>query len=133
MPIGPGELAVAAVSALVLTFHCAAMFFAPWTDALPGGAVLGQAVRDLGAASQWSYWLPAAALLLALRRVWWPGLALLAVTLVGVGVTMFWSFSLIVHLTWLAAAVLTLVLVAMTLVGGREGERSSRPRARAAV
>jgi hypothetical protein len=112
-----GELAITAVAGLALVFHCASMFFAPWTDALPGGRPLGEAVRALEAASQAAYWVPAVALVLALHRVWWPGPALLAVTLVGVGVTMFWSTPLTTHLAWLAAAVLAVSFVMGALVG----------------
>ena len=52
------------------------------------GAVAG-AVRDLGLISQVTYWVPAAVLVIVLRRVWPPALVLLAATLVGVGYTMF--------------------------------------------
>ena len=116
VPVGRAELAVAGVAVLVLAFHCAAMFFAPWTDAIPGGRLLGDPVRALGAASQWSYWVPAAALLVALRRIWWPGLALLAGTLLGVGITMFWPYPLTTHLGWLAAVILAGVFVSSSLV-----------------
>ena len=124
VPLRRAEVALAGVALVVLVFHCAAMFFAPWTDALPGGRTLGDAVRAGGTASQVAYWLPAVALLGALRRVWWPGPLLLAITLVGVGYTMFWPHSLPTHLAWLAAAVLTVVAVAGSLVGGAGGRRA---------
>lgn len=130
VPLRQGELVLAGLALVVLVFHCASMFFAPWTDALPGGRALGDAVRALGTASSWSYWLPAVVLLLAVRRVWWPGLLLLAVTLVGVGYTMFWPHALPTHLTWLAAAVLTVVAVAGSLVGGRGSGSAARPTGR---
>ena len=133
VPIGPVGLAVAAISSVVLAFHCAVMFFAPWTDAIPGAQPLGRVIRDLGTASQWSYWLPAAILLLALRRVWWPALVLLGATLVGVGITMFSTYSLATHLAWLAAAVLTLILVAVSLVDRPQGDQPPRTRAHQAV
>lgn len=122
VPVTGTQLGVAAVAVLALVFHCAAMFFAPWTDALPGGRVPGAAVRGMGAASQWAFWLPVAALLLATRRIWPPALGLLAVVLAGVGVTMFWPYPLAVHLGWIAAAVLTLTGVGSALV------RSSAPK-----
>ncbi|SDY04394.1 hypothetical protein SAMN05661080_02108 [Modestobacter sp. DSM 44400] len=126
--IGRAELGVAAVSLLALAFHCASMFFAPWTDAVPGGQTLGGPVRALGPASQVAYWVPAVALVAALRRVWWPVLALLTATLAGVGTTMFWSYPLATHLSWLAAAVVTWIVVAASLVGLRSGELPRRPR-----
>ena len=133
VPLRRTELLLAGSALLVLVFHCASMFFAPWTDALPGGRALGDAVRAGGPASQWSYWLPAVALLGALRRLWWPGLLLLAVTLAGVGYTMFWPHPLHTHLAWLAAAVLTVVAVAGLLVGRPEGTRAAGDRAPAQV
>lgn len=128
VPLRRPELLLAGIALLVLVFHCASMFFAPWTDALPGGRALGDAVRAGGAASQVAYWLPAVALLAAVRRVWWPGLLLLAVTLVGVGYTMFWPHPLPTHLAWLAAAVLTVVAVASSLVGSPGRRRAGADR-----
>lgn len=116
VPVSAAGMVIAGISLVVLVFHCASMFFAPWTDALPGGRSLGEAVRALGAVSQWAYWLPAAALVVSLRRVWWPGLAVLTVALIGVGATMFWPYPLAVHLTWLASAVLAVVFVGSALV-----------------
>ena len=129
VPLRRVELLLAAIALLALVFHCAAMFFAPWTDALPGGRALADVVRALGAGSQWAYWLPAVALIVALRRVWWPGPVLLAVTLAGVGFTMFWPHALPTHLAWLAAAVLSVVAVASSLVGSRGGTRAAEDRA----
>ena len=78
------EFVVAVVSLVALVFHCAAMFFAPWTDALRGGKFLGDPIRTLGTVSHWTYWLPAGALLLAVRRLWWPAPVVLAVTGAGI-------------------------------------------------
>ncbi|WP_448616937.1 hypothetical protein [Modestobacter sp. URMC 112] len=125
VPVDRTALAVAVVGVLVLAFHCASMFFAPWTDALPAGRALGAPVRELGTVSQLTYWAPAAALVLAVRRVWWPGVVLLAGTLAGVGATMFRSAPLPVHLTWLAAAVLAVAFVGSALVGLRGADRPS--------
>lgn len=126
-------LVVAGVSVLALVLHCTVMFFAPWTDALPGARVVGDAVRGMGATSQWAYWVPAVALLVALRWIWWPGLAALAVTLLGVGVTMFWPFALTTHLAWLAAVILVGVVVSNALVAApRSGAPGRRPAGRPA-
>lgn len=127
------ELLVAGAAVLALVFHCASMFFAPLTDALPGGRALGDSVRGMGPASQWAYWLPAVGLLLSLRRVWWPGPALLAASLAGVGYTMYWPSTLNTHLGWLAAAVVTVVLVTAALVGHRSGEAAVHDREKAPV
>lgn len=118
--IRPAELALAGVSVLVLVFHCAAMFFAPWIDVVPFLEAPAAAVRALGPVSQAAYWLPALGAVVALRRVWPPALGLLVVTLAGVGVTMFWWFELTTHLAWIAAAVLTLAAIFSALVAPRE-------------
>lgn len=133
VPVDRAGLVVAGVAVLALVMHCAVMFFAPWTDALPGGRVVGDAVRGMGATSQWAYWVPALALLVALRRVWWPGLAALGMALLGVGVTMFWPFALATHLAWLAAVILVGVVVLNSLVAApRADAPGRRPAARSA-
>ena len=124
-PVSPVELTAAGVAVTVLVFHCAAMFFADWVDAVPFAQPPARAVRSLGVTSQVAYWLPAAGLVLALRRSWPPALALLGATLIGVGVTMFVPHALSTHLAWLSSAVVTVVLIATFLVvpPGRGSQR----------
>ena len=86
-------------------------------DAVPGLEPATRAVRASGTASQITYWLPAAAVVVGWRRVWWPALAVVALTLAGVGVTMFIPFPLLVHLVWLTALILSALAVSMFLVG----------------
>lgn len=114
--VPPLDLAVAALMAAALVFHCAAMFFADWVDAVPLAEAPADAVRELGVASQVAYWVPAAGLVVALRRVWLPALGLLVVTLLGVGYTMFVPHTLDIHLAWIAAATLSLVGVVAAFV-----------------
>lgn len=119
--VPPVELAAAGLGVAVLVFHCASMFFADWVDELPFAAAPAASVRALGVTSQVTYWVPAIVLVIGLRRVWSPALGLLTVTLVGVGFTMFVPHDLTTHLAWLAAAILSVVLVATALVApGRE-------------
>lgn len=127
VPLGRAELAVAGASGLALVFHCTAMFFGPWVDAIPGAQGPGDAVRALGTASQWSYWLAIVALLVALRQIWWPALALLAGAMLGVGATMFSPYPLTTHLAWITAAVLGMVFVSSSLVHLAGPERMRRP------
>jgi hypothetical protein len=119
--VGLSSLArtVAVVSAAALVFHCAAMFFTPWVNAIGWLRPLAAEVNAMGVASQVAYGAPAVLLLLAWRRVWWPGLVLMAVTLVGVGVTMYWPYALVVHLAWLAAVIVAGVFVGAALTGPR--------------
>ncbi|MFC5929811.1 hypothetical protein D6T64_05995 [Cryobacterium melibiosiphilum] len=117
--LGPVARTVAVLSVAALVFHCSAMFFEPWVNAISFLRPLAAEVNAMGGVSQVAYWVPAALLLLAWRRVWWPGLVLLAVTLVGVGVTMYWPYPLVVHLGWLAAVIVVGVLVSTALTGRR--------------
>ena len=115
---------VVAAAVAVLVFHCMAMFFADWVDAVPFAEAPAAAVRDLDSlASEVSYWVPAAALVVALRRVWPPAL----LVLVGVGYTMFVPHALDTHLAWLAAAAVTVVLTGTALVfpARRQGHSGS--------
>ncbi len=106
-----------------------AMFFSDWVAAVPFAEAPADAVRDLDSvASEVAYWVPAGALVIALRRVWPPALLLLVVTLVGVGYTMFVPHALTTHLTWLAAAVVSLILIATALVFLRRGGQSRSER-----
>jgi hypothetical protein len=100
----------------VLAFHCATMFFASWVDAVPLAKAPADVVRALGPASQVAYWVPAITLVMALRRIWRPALALLIVTLFGVGYTMFVPHPLFTHLAWLGATSGVLVLIMTALV-----------------
>ncbi|MBG6212707.1 MULTISPECIES: hypothetical protein [unclassified Cryobacterium] len=109
---------MAFASGLALVFHCAAMFFGPWIDAVPFLQAPANMVRLMGVGSEIAYWVPAAALLVAWRRVWWPALAALVVTLAGVGVTMYWPFPLSVHLAWLTAVIIVGSLVPTLLLRG---------------
>jgi hypothetical protein len=120
--IRPRELALGAVVVTALVFHCAAMFFADWIDAVPFADGPASAVRTLGLSSQVTYWVPAVALVVCLRRVWAPALAVLTAVLLGVGYTMFVPHSLNTHLMWLAAAAITLVVIAAALVAPLRGE-----------
>jgi hypothetical protein len=117
--VSPVELAGIAVAVTTLAFHCAAMFFADWVDAVPFAETPARAVRSLGVVSQVAYWVPAAGLVIALRRLWPPAVGLLVLTLIGVGVTMFVPHALTTHLAWLASAVITVVLIATALIAPR--------------
>ena len=121
--LGPVARTVAVVSAVLLVFHCAAMFFTPWVTAIGVLRPFAAEVNAMGVASQVAYWVPAAALLLVWRRVWWPGLALMVLTLAGVGVTMYWPYPLTVHLWWLGAVIVAGVFVSTALTGPRTGGR----------
>lgn len=112
------EWAAAITAVVVLVFHGAAMFFAGWVDAVPGLHAPAAAVRALNGTSQWAYCVPATVLLASLRRAWWPATILIAITLAGVGVTMFWPYPLTTHLSWLASAVIAGSAAVVALISG---------------
>jgi len=117
------ECAVAIAALLALGFHCAAMFFSPVVDAVPGLQGPANAIRALGPVSQIAYWAPAVIVVIALRRVWLPAIAAESAALLVVGITMFGPFALAIHLATIAAAVAVTVALGVALV--RPG--SARP------
>jgi len=122
--LGPVARTLAVLGAIALVFHCSAMFFAPWVSAVAPLRPLVMHVNAMGVASQVAYWVPAAALLVAWRRVWWPALVLMVALFAGVGVTMYWPYPLIVHLSWLAAVIIAGVGVSTALTGRRAAPRT---------
>ena len=122
---GRVDLAAAFVALLALAFHCAAMFFPSVVAAAPATSGAAGAVSELGTASQVAYWLPAAVLLLAVRRAHPALLAGEAGALFAVGATMFWDFGLPAHLVAIAAAVLVTTALGTTLrtTGAGPGSR----------
>jgi hypothetical protein len=112
--LGRLDISLVVVSLLALGFHCATMFFPPVFAELPqlGGAATS--IRELGAASQLAYWLPAGLLAFALRRAWTPLLVAEASVLLAVGVTMFWSVALTWHLVAIASSVAVTLAVLAT-------------------
>lgn len=114
--VAPLELALAVAALIALGFHCAAMFFPSFVDAIPGMQAPAEAIRRLGAASQAAYWIPATLLIVALRRAWWLAVIAETAALLAVGVTMYGSFTLAVHLVAIAAVVALTVAVAVVLL-----------------
>ncbi len=110
-----GEVALGVLGALGLVAHCVAMFFGETFLGLlgrvPGVRAYADAVTGMGPASVVAYGLPAALLLVAVRRRRDPAIAVL-VALGVVGVTMYDGGPLWLHL----AAISGLVAVLAWLV-----------------
>ena len=121
----PWELVTAGASLVLLAFHCSAMFFAEWVNAVPSLSAPAASVRELGTASQTAYWVPVVMLVIATRRLWPPALGILTFTLLGVGATMFWPFELTTHYMWIGSAVITIVVIASALVARRDPPRAA--------
>ncbi|MGI9000005.1 MAG: hypothetical protein ACR2GO_09905 [Candidatus Limnocylindria bacterium] len=119
-----GEAIYGGLGIGALVVHCVVMFFptfVPGAGPLPSVA---EAIRELGPISQVAYWLPAVLVILALRRLPWPVLAMLVASFLGVGVTMFWTVPLAVHLAFIATAVAILAgVLTMTVSPPWTGRR----------
>lgn len=124
-PIGRTDLLLLALGAVGLVFHCTAMFFPEQTALVPltGGAI--DAVNRLGPASVLLYAVPAGLVVVALRRIRWPALAVVAATLVAVGVTMYAGSPLDVHLATIALAVLAISMAAAAFTSGADRSREA--------
>lgn len=125
--------AVDAVLSLVgtagLLLHCSAMFFQSAVSTLPGAdSLIGQIV-GMGTSSIIWYVGPAALLLLGLRRQHPIMLAVVALALTAVGITMYDNGSLQTHLAAIFALVVVLAgLVATAVVSPwRRGSAAVRP------
>ena len=106
-----------------LALHCGAMFFQSVVDALPGtGAVISD-INALGTASVVLYAVPAALVVLGLRRQHPAAPAAAALALTAVGVTMYDGGSLSTHLTaiFLSGVVLAVIASALVLPPWRRG------------
>ncbi|MGI8790568.1 MAG: hypothetical protein ACR2I4_06735, partial [Actinomycetota bacterium] len=119
-----GEMTLAIISLVALAFHCGAMFFSA-IRSLPGLSMPADVIRDLGQISQIAYWLPAAALLMTLRRVWPPLLVLEAAALLAVGITMFLPIGLSIHLGTIAVSVVVTVVLVVGFVGSGSHHRAA--------
>lgn len=111
-----GDACLAVVGAAGLAFHCVAMFFRRLVEPLPGTDAVVTDIRALGTASIIWYVVPAVLVLLGLRRAHPVGLAAAALTFVAVGVTMYSSGPLDIHLAAIFASVVALALIIATLV-----------------
>lgn len=96
------------VGVLGLVGHCAAMFYTDLTQAVPGTSGYVGAVNGMGLASKVLYAVPALLVLIALRRLPVPALAVLSLAFAVVGVTMYDGSALTTHLTAILFSVLSL-------------------------
>lgn len=101
--VPPGQALLILVGGLGLAFHCTAMFFRDAVGWLPAAAV--DAVRGLGPASAIWYAVPALLLLLGLRRQHPAAVGLVALALLGVGVTMYDGSPVTTHLATIFVSV----------------------------
>lgn len=110
------DIVLLTLGALGLVMHCVAMFYRDLIDAIPGTGGYARAVNEMGWVSITLYVLPAALVLAGLRRQHPLALAIVVITLVAVGVTMYDGGPLTIHLATIAAAALALALTTALLV-----------------
>jgi hypothetical protein len=107
-------MAGAGISGLIL--HCASMFFEPVVSSLPGSAGVISQINLMAPASVIWYAVPSLLLLARLRRQNTVVLAVLAVALLTVGVTMYNDAALWIHLDAVFAAGVVTAAILFLLV-----------------
>jgi len=116
--VGLAEVALLVVGVLGLTFHCTAMFSRQLFVGIPAARPLVDAVNGMGIASVALYVVPAVLLLIGLRRQHLIAVAVMALALIAVGLTMYLGSPLRLHLGSIFLAVVALVSVLSLLVRG---------------
>lgn len=114
--LSPTDAVFAGVGMLGLVLHCGAMFFPAVFGDLPGSHRAISEINALGAVSIVWYVLAAALVLLGLRRQHTFALAVVAVALLAVGVTMYDGGPLRTHLVAIFVTVVILAGVVALLV-----------------
>jgi hypothetical protein len=107
---------VVSVGLVGLVFHCGAMFFRREVDALPGAHSTIATITALGTASIIWYVVPAALVLIGLRRQHPIALTIVAVAFAAVGYTMYDGGALATHLSAIFFSVVLLATVAAFLI-----------------
>jgi hypothetical protein len=110
------EALVAAAGIGGLALHCGSMFFPSVISALPGTGRAMSDINGLGTASILWYVVPAALVMIGLRRQHPAAVATVALALSAVGITMYDGGSLNVHLTAIFVSVVVLAGVVSALV-----------------
>ena len=114
MPVTVTDASLFGVGVAGLALHCGAMFVSGWVEPLPEAVISD--IRALGTASIIWYVVPAVLVILGLRRQHPVTLAMIALALVAVGITMYDGSSLQVHLTVIFVSVVLLAGVVAMLV-----------------
>jgi hypothetical protein len=114
------DAALVGVGVLGLLFHCTAMFSRQIYEGASAIKPLVGLVNSMGVVSVVLFVLPAVLILIGLRRQQRGALAVLSLTLIAVGVTMYVDGPLQLHLTAIFAATIVLaVLVSLFVLAPR--------------
>lgn len=112
------DVVLSLLGVLGLTFHCGAMFYRSAVQLLPGTNSAVSNINSLGPVSVVAFTVPAALLIVGLRRIRPPALALIVLALGAVGSTMYDGGPLTAHLTAIFATIALLAVCAATLIEG---------------
>ncbi len=112
---GP-DLALLALGVAGLVFHCGAMFFRSTFTHLPGSETPIAQITAMGGPSRIWFAIPAVLVVLALRRRPRIAVALVALALAAVGLTMYDAGPLRLHLTAIFVAALAIAAVVSLLM-----------------
>ena len=99
-----------------LVAHCMAMFFPELVDPIPWTAQAMIQIRGLGTASVVWFVVPCFLVLLGLRRIHPAALGAVAISLAGVGITMYNGSDLTTHLAWIFTLVVVMVAVGAAFI-----------------
>ncbi len=110
------DVVLSVLGVLGLAFHCGAMFYRSTILFIPGTQTVVAEINALGAVSMTTFAVPAALLIVGLRRISSLGLLLIVLALVAVGTTMYDAGPLSAHLAAIFATVMLLALCAATLI-----------------
>ncbi|MCB5272856.1 hypothetical protein BJG92_00366 [Arthrobacter sp. SO5] len=100
----PLDMAVTVAGTLGLILHCTSMFFPQVVAAIPGTEGVAGQINAMGTASMIWYAVPALLVMAGLRRQHPAALALLAASLLAVGITMYNGSPLSLHMATIFAA-----------------------------
>jgi len=115
--LDPVDVVLSVLGVLGLAFHCGAMFYRSTILSVPGTETGVAEINALGAVSIVAFAVPAALLIVGLRRISSLGLMLIVLALAAVGTTMYDAGPLAAHLAAIFATVMLLALCAATLIG----------------
>ena len=110
------DVALVGVGVLGLLFHCTAMFSQRLYEGAPAVKPLVDLVNSMGVVSVVLFVVPAALILIGLRQQQRGALAVLSLTLVVVGMTMYVGGPLQLHLAAIFAATIVLAAVVSLFV-----------------
>ena len=110
-----------------LLAHCTAMFFPELVDPFPWTAQAMIQIRGLSTPSVVWFVVPCCLVLLGLRRIHPAALGAMAMSLVGVGISMYNGSGLTAHLAWIFILIVVMVAAAAAFILPPQRTRLATP------